>query len=626
MRCQRRQRGVSLIEILVALAVFVIGILAVLRIFPKSLGLVTTVADRNQAVRLAEARINELRQVESALPDYILPAGRETSVAFNAGSPDDATDPLNAAFGYLQLDAATAALRPYDYDVTYQDAGDSPELLHRLLAEQRLVVGEKVIVPRGLAFDGSGSVVRASAPYLTLFGPVQGNGSGAPELAVFRVFRRVDPLDLKRTVVGTASGNIYRDRPVFAVVDGGYDDFTHAPAPDKLLFELDGTPGASSGSVPRVFVVRLAYRDSSGVVRWEQLLPVIVGAQAYPSSTSLAQVALRDRNGQSLTRVLPSSVTVKQVLYPSPVADPGRFGCDVSGFSYGVLWFPASLAGETLSLEYVVDDWRTLKEVLTVPVAADGTLQVSELQLAARYLNQGFRPQPVVLTTGQKLAVTTELWDNDPGYAASGRVPLDPADAANLLPALAGTQDLVVYYRREGDWAVSASIAPSEYVLADDLADPTTYPVKSALVLAQRNAYADPDDSSKQYTDLLFQPSEAGRTVALDYSIDTGLNNREQVTGELHVIPPRPNRVVTVSGSPQPMMAIRLSRPNVSLTSGSATRPLIQAIEGRSMQVRVAYDDDVLSHGAQPIRTTPDPTLTYETAERLVELDWYVRR
>lgn len=626
MRRQRRQHGLSLVEILVALAVFVIGILAVLRIFPRSLGLVTTVADRNQAVRLCEARINDLRQVEASLPDYILPAGRETSVAFNPTSPTDGTDPLNAAFGFLRLDDATAGLRPYDLDLPYRDTGDSPETLHRLLADQRLVVGEKAIVPRGMGFDSSGAVVSASAPYLTLFGPIQNDGGGLPELAVFRVFKRVDALDLKRTVVGTTSGNIYRDRPVFAVADGGYDDFTHAPAPDKLLFELDGTQDSGSGTVPRVFAVRLAYRDNAGVVRWEQLLPVVVAPTGYPSSTGLVQIDLKDRNGQSLTRVLPASVTVRQVLYPSPVTDAGRFGCDVSGYAHGVLRLPAGLAGETLSLEYVVDDWRTLKEVISARVGGDGKLQVTELQLSSRFLNQGFRPQPVVLTTGQKLDLVTELWDNDPSYAVSGKVPVDPDAAANLLPALAGTQDIAVYYRREDNWAVSASLAPSEYILEDDLADPTAYPVKSALVAAQRNAYADPDDSSRQYTDLLFRPSEAGRTVAVSYTVDVGLNNREQVAGELHVIPPRANRTVTVAGTPEPRMAIRLSRPNVSLTSGSSTRPLLQAIEGRSLQVRVAYDDRMLSHGAQPARTAPTAGLTYETAERLVELDWYVRR
>ncbi|MBI2302346.1 MAG: hypothetical protein HYU66_25865 [Armatimonadetes bacterium] len=602
MRRTRRLSGLSLIEILVTLAIFVIGILAVLRIFPKGLSIVTTTAERNEAVRLGEARMNDLRQRESALPELILAAGLPTG-----------TDPLNlATFGYLRLDDGSDAYRPYDLDVTYGNTGDEAGLLHRLAARDRLIVGERALVSLGIDTSGS-TVVSGPMPYLTLFGPIEAD-AGAPKLAIFREFKRVDPLELRRTVVTGASGQVYRDRPYFAVVDGGVDDFTGTPAADKLLLELD--------SEPRLFSVKLSYVDDTGAVRWAQLAPLTVpGTAVGGGADNLYSVDLQlpGAGNPKVTRVIAASVSVRQVLYPSP--NPGaRFDCDASGFAHGVLRLPPALAGETLSLEYVVDDWRNLTETLSVDVAG-GQITANTLQVAARNLLQGFTPILVVVSTGQRLDVDQATWDGDAGLARSGQIPIDPAAANNQIGAPDGSQDVIVYYRREGDWAVAPTIAPRDYVLSSDV--PASYPVLPALVDVVRNGYTSGPDV---YTDLYFRPSEAGRTVAVSYEVN-GANGRELVSGELHVVPPQPNRQVVIAGQPESRHAIRLDRPNVADDGAATPRLQIHAVEGRSLQMRVTYDDQAISRPAEPCITVgPSPTGSWECAQRLIELNWYVRR
>jgi len=630
---RRRTAGVSLVEILVALAVLVIGVLAVLRIFPRGLGTLSQVSDRQEAVRLAEATSNRLQAVADRLPDFILPAGQ----------PTDIID-TSASFGFLRLNANSADHRPYDFDLPYTDPND-PGLLHRLLADDRLVVGERVLVGRRVGDDGSGNVTTAARPYHTLFGPLapqvqrdalgqpilDGNGNEQPlldgnsnqlaELAALRLFRQVSVLELRRTIVTGATGQSYRDRPVFAVVDGGRDDFTGAPAADKLLFELDSTA--------RLFVVRCAYHDSYGNIVWVQLAPLTVPAVAVPSPTSYYEVPLTLPQPPflAITDVVPESVQVKQVLNRDAATTGAlnRFDFRDQGFQRGVLFFSPALAGENLSLEYVVEDWRNLSEEVDLTTDAAGAITAPvnlQLQLAARNLDETFVPRVVVVATGQSLPVDSAAWAADPAMARGGIIPLL---AGSTLDPVAGSRAVRVFYRKFGNWAVAPDIGPSSYIMTQDAAGLTSsgntvdYPVQNLLVDVQPGPVVGADS----YTELWFRPSEAGQTVTVAYEVN-GLNGRELISGEVHVIPTQSNR--TNSGDGSSRHGIVLDRPNVAVDTQALPRPLIHTIAGRSLQIRVAYDEDVPGILTSPVITTPVPGVEYLTAERLVELSTYVRR
>lgn len=60
-QARRGQSGFSLVEVLIAIAILLFGIVAVVRLFPASLTNVQTAAQRTVAAELAETSMNRLR-------------------------------------------------------------------------------------------------------------------------------------------------------------------------------------------------------------------------------------------------------------------------------------------------------------------------------------------------------------------------------------------------------------------------------------------------------------------------------------------------------------------------------------------------------------------------------------
>ena len=603
MAAKRGRSGLSLIELLVAMAIFLIGILAVLRIFPKALGLVGSTRDRADAVRLAEARLNDLRAADERLPEAILPAGAPTQ-----------TNPAAAGFGFLSVPAGADLNRPYDFGLNpapgWTDVTD-PGAQHRLAAADRLVIGEKVIVPRGVATGGGGALIPAAEPLLTLFGPIASGGGGA-QLAVFRNFRAVDAADLRVTTVAGA----FQDRPVYSFVDGGVDPFTGAPTNDRLLFELD--------AAPRVFIVRYAYRSAAGQTVPTQMPGTGAGASVLPGTTGTPVVPYQMLDlGQA--SVIRGSVSVRQALAPS--ATPGRFNYDPSSAGLGIVWLPEALAGETLSLEYVVDDWRNLGETYTVRFAGGGALVNqppngpvlnNRLQLRTNLLDDTYVPLIVLKASGQTIPVDTTAWG--PDAARAGQVPL--AMSTGLTGLTPGDYEAAVWFRRAGNWAVVPSVAPSSYILSDDAASlaggsAANYPVPNTIVETRCVSVG----GQGSFLELLFRPSEAGRSVAVSYEINT-VNGHQTVSGELHVVPPQPDPT-TVSTAPRHVVRLRQPLDSTSLPANTPAGPWVHAIEGLSVQVRVVYND------AEWVRDNPPPApgqAAGYSRQRLYQLSWLVRR
>jgi type IV pilus modification protein PilV len=60
-----RQRGFSLVEVLVAMAVLIVGVIGILQLFPATLRASADSAARAQATLLAQAKVAELRRDDS---------------------------------------------------------------------------------------------------------------------------------------------------------------------------------------------------------------------------------------------------------------------------------------------------------------------------------------------------------------------------------------------------------------------------------------------------------------------------------------------------------------------------------------------------------------------------------
>ncbi len=66
MRSARKQRGYSLLEVLIALTILIIGIVAVYRLFPLSMKQARIAQEKTVASELADARMARLRTVGAA--------------------------------------------------------------------------------------------------------------------------------------------------------------------------------------------------------------------------------------------------------------------------------------------------------------------------------------------------------------------------------------------------------------------------------------------------------------------------------------------------------------------------------------------------------------------------------
>jgi type II secretory pathway pseudopilin PulG len=598
MASKRRSAGLSLIEVLVAMAIFVIGILAVLRIFPKSIGLIGSNRDRTDAMRLAQLSLAQLRSHESQLPDQIVPAGLPT-----------VTDPTQPNFGLVQFPNGGELIRPDDFGpvTNWTDPNDSAAV-YRQAALSRLILGERTVVPRAVSY------ATTVQPTFTLFGPID-QSTGTPAIEVFREYTAVDPTALTYVTAGARNA-----RPVYAFKEGGVDPFTHLPANDLLLFELD--------DAARVVIVQFAYLDDNGNVVDSQL-PANAGTN---NSTLPAAGGNPTSTVASLTLpspyVIPGSIHIRQPLAHDGA---GRYSFDDTSSANGVIRINAGLAGETLSMEYVVQDWRLLGGSYNLTFGAGGQIQniapVSGgmLQLTDTNLDPSYQPLVVLLATGQTLPVDAAQWQNNAALANAGQVPLTLNTGLSLD---SGPYEVQVWYRKLVNWAMMPAIAPSHYLLyADALAlqnaigAGSTVPQNSVVETQVVNL------NGASYAQLLFRPSEAGRTVTVSYESGAASGGRTQVQGEIYVIPPLSNATSSLVAGNPPRHLITLQTPldpSGALAAGSATdvRPYVHAVEGLSLQVRVVFNDQNFVKSGVTVAGGG----TGDSRQRLFELSWLVRR
>jgi hypothetical protein len=606
----RRLAGLSLIEVLMAMAIFVIGILAVLRIFPKGLGLIGTNRDKASAQRLADSTLAQLRAAESQLPDEIVQAGLPT-----------VTDPAAAGFGFVQVANGLDLTRPYDFEAIAGWSDGTDPSLYRAVGANRLVLGERIVVPRGP------SVSALVAPTYTLFGPVDKYpaGSASPgnyAIEIFREYRSVTPAQLK---INTVNGALAAE-PVFCLQPGGNDPFSGAPLNDNLLFELDASA--------RVVIVRYAYYDVNGKVVQSQLaagLSTLAATGANPSGTFVS-VPLPS------PYVIPGSVHVRQ---PLAHGGGGSYSFDDSSANLGLVRINPALAGETLSMEYVVQDWRLLHQTVQLTLSAagqiqnsangpvtNGILQINDTGLDATDIDPGtgqpYAPMLVLLSTGQPIAVDPAQWNQN--LANAGQIPLIMNTG---LTVDAGAYEVMVWYHKQGNWAVAPAIAPSEYLL--DL-DATTLQAQVTGGVVPPNTVVETEVTSvggKSYCDLYFRPSEAGRAVMVTYESGPPAGGRVPVDGEVYVVPPQSNGVSTlVAGAPRHIIHLKTPLdPTGGLVAGNSTvsdvRPWIHAVEGLSLQLRVLYNDE--NYVRPNVPTAPNQAAG-NSRQRMFELGWFVRR
>ncbi len=143
---KRRQAGTSLVEILVVIVIFLIGILAVVQIFPRGFRLLLTSRNNSQAVALGRAEVEIIKSNPELLPEEILPV----QYASNAPFVNTTLDPL--ALGPLgdAISPGGVLWRGSVEAVKNWMLSSGPNRARRIIGE-----GQRVPAPRRIDLSGA---------------------------------------------------------------------------------------------------------------------------------------------------------------------------------------------------------------------------------------------------------------------------------------------------------------------------------------------------------------------------------------------------------------------------------------------------------------------------------------
>lgn len=531
-------RGTSLIEVLVALVIFVVGILSVVRMFPGGFLTIKHSENVTQADRLAQAELERWRNRAANLPAAILPWGWDAAAATYTVIPDTDPDDL-----YESLPGI-----PYPH----YDANR----FRRIHAE-----ATKIPVPSSNDW-GYGSVyVLAFTP---VYWTVNANDGNSIEVYSGPMRRRPIPRSLAYLRIGSYSQ--------YAI---DYDD-------------RDGTTEQAviylrPASYPRKYVISYSYWRSSGSTQLPELVSVVSDSINVPPGNLSDRYQAVDipapGGGAGLLRDTPGFLGIDRgseslhrgfrdlTLVSNPTwnpDDPYEYMVkwdDRVGYASGVLLFnPYGYGYEeqtargkeplTAYIDYTVLDWHIIAEEREV---TDGTAK-----LTLRFLKQigqsheyNGQPYPGLSPdlTGPSDPVLPLPYNVVAVDLDTGKTYTDPWTGGGAPPLQVNYKDGIVrfgndpdtgqpltghsfriHYMAEGDWALQP-FKPFE-VYRRTPAQPPSY----------REYFAGNDR-------IYFSQCYAGCTVALDLTFTAnqpqGASVQRTITGDSYQIS---KEYVTIGG------------------------------------------------------------------------------
>ncbi|MEZ0327683.1 MAG: hypothetical protein ACAH95_17440 [Fimbriimonas sp.] len=185
----RISRGTTLMEVLVVIVIFLVGILAIVQIFPRGFQLLMATRNNSMSSALARGEVERLKSAPDQLPDMILPAYLLGNVY--VADPDyspNTTDSVGNVLlpnGILQRDGNT--LGPWQLFT-------GPNGMKRIVGEGRRVPAPRAVGTGGAYYGGL---------LLLQFGPIDfrpTNAQQAPSVSVYGndlvpYFRDIQPLE-----------------------------------------------------------------------------------------------------------------------------------------------------------------------------------------------------------------------------------------------------------------------------------------------------------------------------------------------------------------------------------------------------------------------------------------------
>jgi type II secretory pathway pseudopilin PulG len=600
----RARRGISLVEVLVAMTILLIGIFALVRVFPY--GFTSILYGRNVSMAQALARgvIEVARAQAEQMPEAV--------VAFN---------PITlTVFPNLPVNQELTPYQP--------NPGQAPDTRFSDVNKVRRVLGETTKIP---------------APTTTsLYMPADGStGQRLPVSVYFLNFSPIYSADVTRSGLGGVY--VYAGNPLNRVVLNGPPDDEQTAEMDANSYGIDygnATLYFRPVDFPRRFKVEYSFTVQSGANGF-------IRDQARPDTCIFIPPNVREYDLRQAHRDQPPDC----VFIPMPAG--ARLGLDEdrlfrafdrlgpnepfsNGDPYqfrvlnsivGVIGFNplgatirppgTNSRGILARVDYDVDDWHIIHEDRVVPFSPPHSVKltlndiahigdVDEYQETYTSLIKSYPDRPslnantdqvdmlvVDLDTGLTLDSRTLQRPDDPqanGSNLNGTInyqdgivrfndavqwttPAGIGPAPGPIPV--GGKRVRIYYRTGQDWAVQFTKAFNEYVRENDVTD---------------LGYREYAPGTAGY--VFFPIQEHDFAVLVDYTWVHRVNGQDVVrteTGEYHQIsdPAAPESPQNVADSPFPYWWIRVDAADRADAVPNSIR--IVRVRGVSVRARVIW-------------------------------------
>lgn len=496
-------RGMSLVEVLAALAVFVVGILVIVRMFPPGFLVVKQSENVTLANRLAQAELERLKGSTSNLPAGIL-----------------GWDIVNG--GVL-------------IDVNPEDLGELPGLsgmssppdsrYYSDVNKFRRIYAESTRIPAPMTTPLWGDV----SMYVVNFSPIEWAGTTSITVRSGPMRRRSVP-ESPRTVRSSSEYAVDYNNAVLHVRPTNYDrEFVISYS---YWSQVSGRPELRPVLSARVFIPR----DAANV-------EIPNGNAASPSPVKNETGYMFIDNGsdtlhRSFMQIDASAAWDPDNPYQYKVLDTlrGVVGFNPAGYGYEEFteWGRVPL---TAYIDYNVLDWHIIREDRKIP---DTVLSEADLgvKLTLRFIKNaavpGAAPSSETATvefdgsryTGLApgldfsilaIDIQTGEWFNEESSMGSGQwaMVVNYKDGiVRFHPSLAG-RTFRIYYRAEGDWALQVFKAFESYRRSYNFSAGSSSP------LDHREWYGPTSDAGgvEYFSDkIYFARCYSGMSVALDYT------------------------------------------------------------------------------------------------------------
>jgi type II secretory pathway pseudopilin PulG len=637
---QRRSlNGTSLIEVLVVIVIFAIGILAMVQIFPGGLALMRKSQLAIAAQALAKHEIERLEGLNSRLPDYIVPVRYyiNGSNLYLEQDENRRIDDLGPVAGSLTQDGI---LR----DVADEPIGYWPLVSGANVARRVIGEGQRVPAPRqvGNFFGGLMAVA---------YGPIYFNEMIDQHLLVYG-------RDLTRVVGAPDDGELPEfDRYYVDQVDGA-DAVLFLPADDtenrryRVVFSFYQTVGTET--------------SKKGVLDGTVLVPPIGPGGGF------AQIKLSDvqgvmvDGGATFTGVELDSIkvarTYQKIALADPFTDPYQY--KLLDGTLGLLLFGEEAArtferrdGRQVPLEarvsYDVLDWRVIRDDFRVPQGdiplvklALGNLKVKGGLDVDRTTYQGLNIQlptgsaaterrDIVLMDLETGGILLEQSASRPDVAGGpkrltridkslGTVTFldaddNPANGVTAEVVYPGTDTAVdlnitgrsfrALYQGVGEWAVQPLKTPGSYTQSLDRPKVTEFYI------------GDTGTPGGMPTRIYFPQSDFGRRVTVGeiwYRRGTDSTPR-LIENQSFVV------AGAADGANLPFIDVKALDPAAASLDFETYGYAVRNIKGASVSVRVLWNPSFLTLGADPVDNLKELDI-WGREWRKTTLESFVRR